>query len=93
MNINITLPESFLTRYLSAIERLATAAERIAGPVTVPAPPEPFSPTLWMESSNAQSREIEIEEAQEASGFGHSYQAEIERFAPAHRRAPDSSNP
>ena len=84
--LNITLPESFLTRYLSAIERLATAAERIAGPVVVPAPPEPFAPTLWMESSNAQSRQVELEEAQEVAGFGHSYQTEIERFAPAHHR-------
>ena len=81
MNININIAPELVERLVFALERLASAAERIAGPIVPIEEPKPFDPTLWMESSNALSRQIEEEDRQEAAGFGPSYQRDLERQA------------
>lgn len=91
MNINITLPESFLSRYLSAIERLASAAERIAGPPVDPevvakqAEFKPYPPSMWETMTNAKLLSIEEEERQEALGYGSAYQQQFEAVAKQQR--------
>jgi hypothetical protein len=93
MNININIAPELVERLTFALERLANAAERIAGPIIPIEEPKPFDPTLWMESSNALSRQIEEEDRQEAIGYGPTYQSEIEERARTAQRPPNGLDP
>lgn len=78
MNVNIHLPEAFLTRALSALERLATAVERISGPLYEPLPEaKPYGSEFWEEMTNAKAIAIEEEERREAEGHGASYERDL----------------
>ena len=92
MNITVNLPIELFERLASALESIARSADRIAGPVITSEAPKPFDPTLWMESSNALSRQIEEEERQETAGFGPSYQRDIESQAARAQRPPNGPN-
>lgn len=78
MNITLNIPAASFERLLNAIERVAIAAERLAGPVIEPIEPKPFSPDYWGTSSNVQSIQIEEEDHWAAAGYGKEYREKFE---------------
>ena len=81
MNINLTLPEGSIERLVSALERIALAAEKLAGPMIDYEAPKPFDRSLWGYSDNATSRQVEQDERREATGYGPDYERAIEYAA------------
>ena len=80
MNINLNIPIALVERIATALERLALATERIAGPIIEPTQPQPFSPDYWGTSSTAQSLQTEEEDRWAAKGYDAEYQ---QRFVSA----------
>jgi hypothetical protein len=80
MNITLNISPENIERLITAVERVATAAEHLAFPMQV-VEPKPYPATDWMESSNAQSRAVEEEERREEQGFGPAYERKLEAAA------------
>lgn len=80
MNINLNIPIELVERIAKALEQIAYSAARIAGP-DIKIEVKPYPVEMWGSSSNAQSRQIEEEERREATGFGPSYERDLEARA------------